>query len=140
MEILSETLFFSTLVSLFTQGMGAAANNGGILYPLKLWMEQVSRNRKIEKRKDRILRYREYRRQKHYQYSEWLSPALMKLDLQIMYRNMWHKPLLTCMVCMSSFWGIVLYLSLFTNYGIHILLLGVPVSAAVTVLTNKLRQ
>jgi len=138
MTILSETLFFSVLVSLFTQGMGAAATNGGILFPLKVWMENISRSKRLEKRRIEISGYREARR-RQYQSSEWILPALQKLELQYLYRNMWHKPLLTCMVCMSSFYGTIIYWTVYNQSPIYVWLLGVPVSAAITVLTHKLR-
>lgn len=138
MEILSETLFFSILVSLFVQGMGTAANNGGILFPLKVWMENRSRSKRLEKKWIEISGYKEVRR-RQYQSSEWINPALQKIELQMMYRNMWHKPLLTCMACMSSFWGTVIYWSVFNSCPIYVWLLGIPVSASITVLLHKLR-
>jgi hypothetical protein len=139
MEILSETLFFSILVSLFVQGMGAATNHGGILFPLKVWMENISRSKRLDRKKEEILGYKEVRR-RQYQSSEWILPALQKIELLIMYRNMWHKPLLTCMVCMSSFWGTVIYWSVFNSYPLYVWLLGIPVAASITVLTHKLRS
>jgi hypothetical protein len=137
MILFSETMFFSILVSLFTQGLGAAANPGGILYPVRLWME-TRFTAKLLKRKAAILEYREARRRTRYEPSNWMDGALMLLDLRLLYRALWHKPLLTCNVCMSSFWGIVIYLC-FVQGGIHILLLGIPISSALTVLTHKLR-
>jgi hypothetical protein len=137
MEILSETLFFSILVSLFVQGLGAASNTGGILFPLKVWMEEISRSKETEKKLQSIAVYRESRR-RSYQQSDWVLPAIKKLELRIMYRNMWHKPLLTCMACMSSFWGTVIFWTVFQTE-LHVWLLGIPVSASITVLTHKLR-
>lgn len=138
MMILSDTLFFSVLVSLFTQGLSAAANSGGILFPLKVWMENISRSKKLDKRKAVITGYREIRR-RQYNSSDWILPALQKLELQHLYRNMWHKPILTCMVCMSSFYGTIIYWTLYNNSDIYVWILGVPVSSAITVLTHKLR-
>lgn len=139
MIILSETLFFSILVSLFTQGIGAASNPGGILYPVKNWMEQIARSKRLEKRRQLIVGYKEQRR-RQYQSSEWITEVIIKLDIQILYRNFWHKPLLTCMVCMPSFWGTVIYWSVFNQSPLYVWLLGIPVTSAITVLLHKLRQ
>jgi len=138
MMILSETLFFSVLVSLFTQGLSAAANSGGILYPIKAWMENISRSKKLDNRKIEISGYKENRR-RQYQSSEWINPALQKLELLHLYRNLWHKPLLTCMVCMSSFYGTLIYWIIYNQYPLYIWILGIPISSAITVLTHKLR-
>jgi len=136
--ILSETLFFSVLVSLFVQGVRAAANHGGFLFPLKVWMENISRSKKLEKKRIEISGYKEVRR-RQYQSSEWINPALQKIELKSMYRNMWHKPFLSCIACMSSFWGTIIFWLVFSS-PIYVWLLGIPVSTAITVLTHKLRS
>jgi len=139
MMILSETLFFSVLVSLFTQGIGAASSSGGILFPLKVWMEEISRCKKLEKKRIEISAYRDARR-RAYQSSEWIVPALQKIELMTLYRNMWHKPLLTCMVCMASFWGTIIYWTVFNEYPLYVWFLGIPIASSITLLTHKLRQ
>lgn len=138
MIILSETLYFSILVSLYVQGLGAATNHGGILFPLKVWMEEISRSYYLEKRLKKIAEYKE-RRRRLYQSSEWVNQALKKIELQIIYRNLWHKPLLTCINCMPSFWGTIIYFTLYYQYDFYVWFLGVPLASAINVLTQRLR-
>ena len=137
--IASETIFFSLLVSLFVQGLGAASLQGGILYPFRLWMEGLFRSRKLEDRYRTIALWKEHRTRTKYYRGAWIEPALLKIELMMSYRAMWHKPILTCMMCMSSVWGTVIFWCLPIEHNLYVWLLGVPISSALTVWTQKLR-
>jgi hypothetical protein len=141
--VISEIILFSILVSLFTQGLGAAANNGGILYPVKVWMESINYDKlkKLGERNVSIHQYKEHRRRTLYQSGDWMDKAFLLFDLKQFYLVMWHKPLLSCMICMASFWGTVLYWSVFFSLGfpIYTWLVGIPIASSITLLTHKLR-
>lgn len=137
--IANETLLYSVLVSFFTQGLGAAANNGGLLYPIRAWMETVG-IKKLKQKEMKLYKYREYRRNKYYQQSLWMNDSLKLIELKLLYKSLWHKPLLTCNVCMASFWGtLIFWLLPICHYNIYIWLIGVPIASAITLLTHKLR-
>lgn len=83
--------------------------------------------------------YKEFRQRSKYQKSDWVDDAVTKIDLLIFYRDAWHKPLISCMKCMPSFWGTVLFLSMYNIEDYLIGLCAIPIASAITILTHKLR-
>lgn len=87
----------------------------------------------------KIVEYKENRIRSKYQRSLWVNEALLKLELLILYRNMWHKPIISCIFCMSSFWGIIIFILLPIEHNLYMLILGIPVASSISVYTQKLR-
>ena len=136
--ILSESFSFAILVSLFTQGIGAAANNGGILYPIKDWLESITIS-SLKERYKNILLYRDKRRMK-YQASEWINSALSLLEYKMYLKSLWAKPILLCAICMPSFWGTILFWILpICHTKLYIWLLGIPIASILSVYAQKLK-
>ncbi len=136
--ILSESFSFAILVSLFTQGIGAAANNGGILYPIKDWLESITIS-SLKERYKNILLYRDKRRMK-YQASEWINSALSLLEYKMYLKSLWAKPILLCTICMPSFWGTILFWILpICHTKLYIWLLGIPIASILSVYAQKLK-
>jgi len=137
-NILSDTFSYAILVSLFTQGIGAAANNGGILYPIKDWLEKITIG-SLKKKYKNILLYRDKRRMK-YQASEWINPALSLLEYKMYLKSLWVKPILLCTICMPSFWGTILFWVLpICHTKIYIWLIGIPIATILSVYAQKLK-
>jgi len=137
-NILSESFSYAILVSLFTQGIGAAANHGGILYPIKDWLESITIGSLKTKYKN-ILLYRDKRRMK-YQASEWINSALSLLEFKMYLKSLWVKPILLCTICMPSFWGTILFWILpICHTKLYIWLLGIPIATILSVYAQKLK-
>lgn len=129
-------MLFACLISFFTLGLSAASDAGAVLYPLKYWM--LKRSSKTKARLDAIRSYQNYRRKNKRWPSYWIDPAIEKIEWQLFWKNLWHKPILTCPKCMPSFWGIVLFFSLPFTWNWWVLLVGIPCASAIVVIIIKL--
>lgn len=139
LTILSDTVLFSLLVSLFSMGLSAASQEGALLYPLRLFMEGLFSQR-LEQKLHVIENYAKYRRASYRQPSAWIGVVIDKIRWSIFLRNLWHKPLLTCSMCMPSVWGTTIFWLLpYEHHKLYIWLIGIPIASAIVILTKKLR-
>jgi hypothetical protein len=133
-HVLSETLTFSFLVSFLTLGISAASYKGAVLYPLRLWVRYI-----YKKDYDKIEAFKAYQleRRKMRQASEWVNPAIEKIELRLMYKTSWAKVILLCVQCMPTLWSAIVFWTIFYEEPIYIWLLGWPISSFINYIISK---
>jgi hypothetical protein len=142
--------FFATvmagamIVSMCVVGIHAASLEGGLLYPLRVWLTSDIREKLLVKEIDSI--YQELNTLRYQRKDEAMQEVLEK---QIHSRKMlllkwqwWKKPLLLCPNCMASFWSVV-YVTYFLliDYDIGVsyahLFCIIPIASTITSYITK---
>ena len=108
--LIFEILFLSLLITSFTVGLRIISNKGMVLYPLRKLVIDLYKPKEKEFYKDLLKQKRkEFKNailSEDEQSIKEIKTAIDILDYKIFKLNAWHKPLLTCAPCMSSFHGI----------------------------------
>ena len=131
--IFFDVLYFSLLLSLATLGMGIASSKGAILYPLYLWITSFKDAKKAtignilsvlnSEREEQFAligtlpsnnNQRKQVAERIKEIDEYIKDEEEKLD------NIytWEKPIIACVKCMPSVWGVTIYLLLGLPIGV----------------------
>ena len=141
-ELLYALICLSVFISAWTLGLRIISSEGMILFPLRKFCFSIGKQKQKE---IEILIFEKKRKIKKYQldsYSgdsdidpEKLEEEIEELEWKSFLVEAWHKPLITCAACMSSFHGMLIsiYFMIIVNSSI---ILIAPFSIFLSVVIN----